>query len=53
MMGETPKDVHSLMLGDEKAFQVLFVDYYSVLVSFAMKYLDNQDVAKILCRMSS
>lgn len=45
-MGETPKDVHSLMLGDEKAFQVLFVDYYSVLVSFAMKYLDNQDVAE-------
>ena len=29
-MGETPKDVHSLMLGDEKVFQVLFVDYYSV-----------------------
>ena len=50
-MGETPKDVHSLMLGDEKAFQVLFVDYYSVLVSFAI--LTTKMWQKILCRMSS
>ena len=33
-------NVNSLMDGDERAFQGLFVDYYSVLVSFAMKYLD-------------
>ena len=34
------------MDGDERAFQGLFVDYYSVLVSFAMKYLDNQEAAE-------
>lgn len=39
-------NVNSLMDGDERAFQGLFVDYYSVLVSFAMKYLDNQEAAE-------
>lgn len=46
MMCETPEDVHRLMLGDERAFQALFIDYYSVLVSFATKYIDNQEVAE-------
>ena len=45
-MCETPEDVHRLMLGDERAFQALFIDYYSVLVSFATKYIDNQEVAE-------
>lgn len=39
-------NVNGLMDGDERAFQGLFVDYYSVLVSFAMKYLDNQEAAE-------
>ena len=39
-------NVNDLMDGDERAFQGLFVDYYSVLVSFAMKYLDNQEAAE-------
>lgn len=31
---------------DERAFQALFIDYYAVLVSFAMKYLEDQEAAE-------
>ena len=47
MIEETSINVNDLMDGDEKGlFKGLFVDYYSVLVSFAMKYLDNQEAAE-------
>ena len=42
----TSIDINGLIRGNEKSFQILFVNYYSVLVSFAMKYLESQDVAE-------
>lgn len=39
-------NVNGLMKGDERAFQALFIDYYAVLVSFAMKYLEDQEAAE-------
>lgn len=46
MIEGTSININSLIGGDEKAFQVFFVDYYPVLVSFAMKYLENQETAE-------
>ena len=45
MIEEASINVNGLMKGDENAFQALFIDYYSVLVSFAMKYLEDQETA--------
>ena len=42
----TSIDINGLIRGNEKSFQILFINYYSVLVSFAMKYLESQDVAE-------
>ena len=42
----TSIDINGLIRGNEKSFQILFINYYSVLVSFAMKYLDNQEAAE-------
>ena len=46
MIEEASINVNGLMKGDENAFQALFIDYYSVLVSFAMKYLEDQETAE-------
>ena len=46
MIEGTSININNLIEGDEKAFQALFIDYYSVLVSFAMKYLDDQEAAE-------
>ena len=46
MIEEASINVNGLMKGDENAFQALFIDYYSVLVSFAMKYLEDQEAAE-------
>ena len=46
MIEGTSLNINSLIGGDEKAFQAFFVDYYPVLVSFAMKYLENQETAE-------
>ena len=46
MIEEASINVNGLMEGDENAFQALFIDYYSVLVSFAMKYLEDQEAAE-------
>ena len=40
-------NVNGLMKGDERAFQALFIDYYAVLVSFAMKYLEDHSAGCI------
>ena len=42
----TSIDINGLIRGNEKSFQILFINYYSVLVSFAMKYLESLDVAE-------
>lgn len=39
-------DMSSLMEGDEKAFQSLFIDYYPLLVSFSIKYVEDQEAAE-------
>ena len=36
----------------EKAYELLYHDYYVPLVLFAGKYVENEEVAKILCRNS-
>ena len=46
MLEGTSININSLIEGDEKAFHALFVDYYPVLVSFAMKYLEDQETAE-------
>ena len=46
MIEGTSININGLMEGDENAFQTLFIDYYAVLVSFAMKYLEDQEAAE-------
>ena len=53
MIEEASINVNGLMEGDENAFQALFIDYYSVLVSFAMKYLEDQEAAEDIVQMYS
>lgn len=45
-MESMPVDIERLMDGDETVFQALFVDYYPVLVSFALKYVERDGVAE-------
>jgi len=46
MIEDNSMDMKGLMEGDEKTFQSLFIDYYPVLVSFAMKFVEEQEVAE-------
>lgn len=46
MIENLPVNIESLMKGDEVVFQALFIDYYPVLVSFAMKYVERDRVAE-------
>lgn len=39
-------DIRLLTGGDEKEFQILFIDYYPLLISFAKRYVEVQSVAE-------
>ena len=46
MIEDNSLNMSGLMKGDERAFQSLFIDYYPLLVSSAMKYVDEQEAAE-------
>ncbi len=46
MIEEPPVDIGRLIGGDESVFQALFVDYYPSLISFAVKYVNHEEVAE-------
>lgn len=46
MIEEPPINIGRLIEGDESVFQALFVDYYPSLISFAVKYVDLEEVAE-------
>lgn len=46
MIEEPPINIGRLIEGDESVFQALFVDYYPSLISFAVKYVDREEVAE-------
>ena len=52
MIEDNSLNMSGLMKGDERAFQSLFIDYYPLLVSSAMKYVDEQEAAEGCVRES-
>mgnify|MGYP000618537129 CR=1 FL=1 len=47
----TSIDINGLIRGNEKSFQILFINYYSVLVSFAMKDVAEDIVQDVFVKI--